>query len=97
MFAMGEDLRATHALTVGAVGGLMLAMMTRSALGHTGRALAAGSAEILCFALIQAAAVVRMFPEWLAWSGALFATAFLVYLIRYAPILIGPRADGRVE
>jgi uncharacterized protein involved in response to NO len=30
-------------------------------------------------------------------SGALFAAAFLVYLTRYAPILIGPRADGRVE
>jgi len=96
-FAMGEDLRATHALAVGAVGGLMLAMMTRSALGHTGRALTAGGAEILCFVLIQAAAVVRMFPEWLAWSGTLFAAAFLVFLIRYAPILIGPRADGRVE
>src|SRR5690606_26111418 len=34
-----------HALTVGSVGGLIIGMITRTALGHTGRPLVAGAAE----------------------------------------------------
>ena len=39
---------ATHALTVGAIGGLTLGMMTRTSLGHTGRPLRTGRAEVFC-------------------------------------------------
>ncbi|MCJ7838299.1 MAG: NnrS family protein, partial [Burkholderiales bacterium] len=48
---------ATHAFTVGAIGGLTLGMMTRTSLGHTGRPLRAGRAEIFCYAAVQLAAL----------------------------------------
>ena len=45
---------ATHALTVGAIGGLIIGMMTRTARGHTGRPLVADRYEIACFAMVLA-------------------------------------------
>ncbi len=99
-----DPLLATHALAIGAMGGLMLSMMTRSALGHTGRPLVAGWAEISAFVLIQAAVLFRIVPD-LIWpaahltavglSSACWSAAFLVFVIRYAPILTRPRVDGR--
>jgi uncharacterized protein involved in response to NO len=95
---------AFHALTVGGMSGLMVAMMMRTALGHTGRALTAGSAEIAVFALVQAAAIGRVLagfirPEFyqgaVVGSGILWSLAFVVFLFRYWPILTRPRIDGR--
>ena len=57
---LGESF-AIHALTVGAIGGLTLGMMTRTARGHTARPLVADGYELACFALVQIAAVVRVF------------------------------------
>lgn len=95
---------ATHALTVGAIGGLTLGMMTRTARGHTGRPLRADGFELICFLLIQAAAAVRVFsglvlqdlylPS-IQWSGLLWAAAFGLYAARYWPVLTRPRLDGR--
>jgi uncharacterized protein involved in response to NO len=95
-----------HALTVGGMSGLMVAMMMRSALGHTGRTLVAGSAEIAVFALVQAAAIGRVLagfiqPEFyqgaVVGSGLLWSLAFSVFLVRYWTILTGPRIDGRSD
>lgn len=95
---------AAHALTVGAIGGLTLGMMTRTARGHTGRALRADNFEIGMFLLVQAAAVVRVFggiasPSlYLAsieLSGLLWAVAFGLYAVRYWPVLTRPRLDGK--
>jgi uncharacterized protein involved in response to NO len=93
---------ATHALTVGAVGGLTLGMMTRTARGHTGRVLETGRAETLAYALVMAAAVVRVFAPMLGWvfgaivvSGLLWAMAFAIFAVTYWPILSRPRLDGR--
>ena len=66
---------AVHALTVGAMAGLMLAMMTRSALGHTGRTLSAGTAECVCFAAIHLAAICRIFGP--LWAG----TAYSLWIV----------------
>ena len=93
-----------HALTLGAISSLMLAMMARSALGHTGHALKAGPIEITAFMLIQLAAVVRVvigfidaqFYQWgVIISGILWIAGFFIFLIRYYPILIRPRVDGK--
>ncbi|MFV2089788.1 MAG: NnrS family protein, partial [Pseudomonadales bacterium] len=93
---------ATHALTVGAMAGLMLAMMTRSALGHTGRALVARPVELLCFASIHLAALTRvvgpiLLPEfyqaWIQTSALLWTLAFSVFALAYWPILSRPRID----
>jgi uncharacterized protein involved in response to NO len=95
---------ATHALTVGAVGGLTLGMMTRTSRGHTGRALEPGAAEVAAFALLQLAAAVRvlvplleprLYLDALVASGALWSLAFGVFVVVYWPILTRPRADGR--
>lgn len=95
---------ATHALTIGAMASLMVAMMMRSALGHTGRELKANKAEIAAFVLIQLAALVRVIaaaviPAWnvhaALCSGLLWTNGFLVFFIAYWPVLTQPRIDGR--
>ena len=93
-----------HALTIGATGGLIIGMITRTALGHTGRPLVAGRAEVAAYVLVQLAAIARVLPlvaypaattmgihvATLAWS-----VAFVVYVGRYLPWLLRPRADGQ--
>ena len=95
---------ATHALTVGAIGGLTLGMMTRTARGHTGRLLAADGFELAMFLLVQAAAIVRVFGGivspglYLAsvqLSALLWAAALGLYATRYWLVLTRPRLDGK--
>ena len=95
---------AFHALTVGSMGGLILGMMTRTALGHTGRPLRTGRAELAIFCLIQIAALTRLLaalnfdalrPTAL-WIAALcWSLAFALYVSAYAPKLFAARIDGR--
>jgi uncharacterized protein involved in response to NO len=100
---LGEPF-AIHALTVGAIGGLTLGMMTRTARGHTARPLVADRYELTCFLLIQVAAVVRVFGGMVSSSlylssilasGVLWAAAFGLYAVRYWPVLSRPRLDGK--
>ena len=95
---------ATHALTVGAVGGLTLGMMTRTARGHTARPLQVGIAEVWAYGLVQLAALVRVvlplaLPEayvaLIAASAALWFAAFALFTVVYFPILSRPRLDGQ--
>lgn len=95
---------ADHALTVGAIGGLTLGMMTRTARGHTGRPLVAGRCETMMFVLIQLAALVRVFGglvssglylDSILLSGLLWTLAFGLYFIYYWPVLTRPRLDGK--
>ncbi|OEZ63552.1 NnrS family protein [Duganella sp. HH105] len=92
-----------HALTVGSMAGLILGMMTRTTLGHTGRPLRAGRAETTMFALIQFSALTRVLSA-LGWDGgvgtlvlsaAYWTVAFSLYAYVYAPYLTSPRADGK--
>ncbi len=100
----GVSSLATHALTVGGIGGLTLGMMTRTARGHTGRPLVAEKGEVTIYMLIQVASVVRVFlplaaPQMLmaavGWSGALWVAAFVIFVVKYAPFLWRPRLDGK--
>jgi len=93
-----------HALTTGAISSLMLAMMMRSTLGHTGRALAAGRTDIAAFLVLQLAAITRVVAGFTAGemhrplvfaAGFLWILAFLLFLSRYVPMLAQPRVDGR--
>jgi uncharacterized protein involved in response to NO len=95
---------ATHALTIGAIGGMTIGMMTRTARGHSGRPLVADRYETACYALIQIAALVRVFggialPEFyratVVVSGLCWSVGFAIYAIRYWPILTRPRLDGK--
>lgn len=94
---------ATHALTVGAIGGLTIAMMTRTARGHTARPLAADRFDVACYALVLLAALVRVavplaVPAWslpaIVVSAAAWSLGFALYALRYGPWLIRPRLDG---
>lgn len=95
---------ATHALTVGAVGGLVIGMMTRTARGHTGRPLKADRWEVACYLLVAAAAAVRVGLPLVApgqtvhaalASALLWSAGFGLYAVRYAPVLARPRVDGK--
>jgi uncharacterized protein involved in response to NO len=95
---------ATHALTIGGIGGLTIGMMTRTARGHTGRPLVADRADIACYGLMMAAALARVAAP-LVWpsaylatvvvAGACWAAAFLLYFVSYLPWLVRARLDGR--
>jgi len=93
-----------HALTAGGFATLILAVMSRAALGHTGRALVAPRGAVAAYLLLTAAALCRVFgpaiapAAWTLWLGAaalLWTLAFAAFLASYAPILLRPRADGR--
>ncbi|MGH7065137.1 MAG: NnrS family protein [Stellaceae bacterium] len=95
---------ATHALTVGAIGGLTLGMMTRTARGHTGRPLQADAWEIGAYASVSMAAVIRVLvplalPKLYAIavvaSALLWSAAYAIYTVRYWPVLTRPRIDGK--
>jgi uncharacterized protein involved in response to NO len=93
-----------HALTIGALATMILAVMTRASLGHTGRALIADPLITLAYLLLTAAATVRVFglsafrlnyPVVIIGSAFLWTTAFALFVYVYTPILWGPRADGK--
>ncbi len=93
-----------HALTIGAAATMIMAVMTRAALGHTGRPLVVGRPIVYAYGLLTAAAAVRVFgPAWLilpyvdtiALAAGLWTAAFAIFLWVYAPMLLKPRADGK--
>jgi uncharacterized protein involved in response to NO len=93
-----------HALAVGATGGLIIGMITRTARGHTGRPLQVGRAEALAYLLVLAAAVLRVllplaapqaFTLWLALAAASWSAGFAIYAWIYTPWLLRTRADGK--
>lgn len=95
---------AVHALTVGAMGGLIIGMITRTALGHTGRKLKASRTDTVCYLLVLASAVIRVFVPLLMpaqlmhavlCSAALWSAAFALYAVTYWPVLTRIRADGK--
>jgi len=94
---------ATHALTVGSIGGMTLGMMTRVARGHSGRPLAAGTLEVVAYVAIQLAAALRVLVPMIdpasyltavVASGVLWTTAFALFVVKFWPILNQPRVDG---
>ena len=93
-----------HALTIGAISSMMLAMMARSALGHTGRELKASGMDMAAFLLLQLAAILRVLADLMTVdtyfliivaSGVLWVLAFGTFLYRYLPMLVRPRIDGK--
>lgn len=93
-----------HALTAGGFATMILAVMTRAALGHTGRPLAVSRVTVLSYILLLLAAALRtLAPELpggaytpaLHAAGLAWVAAFAAFLWVYAPILCGPRADGQ--
>ncbi|MDX8406589.1 MAG: NnrS family protein [Mariprofundus sp.] len=96
--------QAIHAWTVGAIGLFTLGMMTRVALGHTGRPIQPLPWIPAAFILLLVAAFIRVILP-LVWpnlmasaiflSAMCWITAFVIVAIRYTFILLQPRADGK--
>ena len=89
-----------HALSVGSMSGLILAMIARVTLGHTGRPLQLPPGIVGAFVLFNLGAASRVFliTEWPViglWTAAIcWALAFALYAWRYAPMLVTARVDG---
>ena len=84
-----------HALTVGAIGTMTLAVMTRASLGHTGRALSAGAGTVLIYGLVTLAAILRIAAPLTggeivfitSFAGIAWSAAFALFALLYGPIL----------
>jgi uncharacterized protein involved in response to NO len=94
---------ALHSIAVGGIGLLTLGMMSRTALGHTGRTLELPPPMTAAYVLLLAATVLRIaaalamplsHPLLIA-SALCFAAGFSLFVYRFGPWLISPRADGR--
>ncbi|MGF1723589.1 NnrS family protein [Photobacterium nomapromontoriensis] len=95
---------ALHSLTVGGVGCMILAMIARVSLGHTGRSLQVGPMMMIAFVALVLASLVRTLfviamPSLIIYSyvvsALLWVLAFTIFTIVYFPILTKPRLDGR--
>ncbi len=107
MTAMGwtTSSYAIHALTSGAFGIITLGMMSRVILGHTGRELKHSTALVVAFVFILITPLFRLLPAIPAFAenyyfmihmaGGFWFLAFLVFVFRYASMLVKPRVDGR--
>ncbi len=93
-----------HLLTVGGIGGIILAMISRVSLGHTGRPLMPPKIMNLAFLLLLIAPLVRVFgPLFLPSKTMVFydisaffwIVSFGCFVVKYGPMLWSPRADNR--
>lgn len=92
-----------HALGIGAMGTLILGVMTRVAMGHTGRPLGLRPFGIVIYGAITLAVILRLlvaaqmmhYSIGVTLSALSWILAFALFVVLYWPILSAPRADGR--
>jgi uncharacterized protein involved in response to NO len=98
-FGLVASSAGIHAWTVGAIGIMTLAVMSRASLGHTGRKLVASPALQATYGLVVGAALARicaaLHPEWdnalLPVAAVAWAAGFLGFAALYAPLLCQPK------
>jgi uncharacterized protein involved in response to NO len=104
VLGIGGISAAMHAIAIGGMSALILGMITRTAIGHTGHPMRAERYEGLIFAAMFCAAVARVLANalplaardaLLGVAAAAWMLAFAVYLVGFAPLLCKPRVDGR--
>jgi uncharacterized protein involved in response to NO len=93
-----------HALGIGFFGTMLIGMVTRVSLGHSGRALQADTATWWLFWAMQAVALLRMLPDlsadawpghWISMTGLLWLVVFAGWFWKYAPMTWRRRVDGK--
>ncbi|QQM30753.1 NnrS family protein [Martelella lutilitoris] len=95
----GAESAAIHCWTVGAIGGMTLAIMTRASRGHTGQPLTAPPATVAIYLAIMTALVLRLVaafnPDWtfslMPLAGLAWVLAFAGFCVVYGPMLFRPR------
>lgn len=99
-FGIGTEVAALHVLGIGAIGGMTMAVMSRAALGHSGRPLIAPKPLACAYALISLAAALRWGTAELGFGGyylglltaaGVWITAFALYVITLWPVFWGSR------
>lgn len=96
-----EQVAAFHVLTVGAIGTMTLAVMTRATRGHTGLDLHASPLTVASYAAMLLAALLRpatalwphLHSELVSAAGLFWMLAFALYLLEYARVLTSKRKD----
>lgn len=91
-----------HAIGMGFIGGMLMAMVTRVTLGHSGQPLVMDTLNWRLFLVVQVATILRIAGEFLPAGGTTlsaiaalaWATAFGAWTVRHLPIYLRPRADG---
>jgi len=95
---------AIHSLAYGCMGIMILGIIHRVTLGHTGRKIHASNLSLAGYLMITLGSLLRVFgpllnPEhymlWLMLSGALWVLAFTTIGFEIVPMLVTPRADGK--
>jgi uncharacterized protein involved in response to NO len=92
---------ALHALTMGAIGNMILAVTSRVALAHTGRSLHAPRLIVLAYAILNAAVIARvlsplnsgLYVAMIDLSALGWIVTFIIFTRVYWPILTRPRVD----
>jgi uncharacterized protein involved in response to NO len=92
---------ALHALTMGAIGNMILAVTSRVALAHTGRSLHAPRLIVISYAILNAAVVARilgplssgLYVEMIDLSALGWMVTFAIFTGVYWPVLTRPRVD----
>ena len=90
---------AIHTLTAGAIGTMTLSVMTRASLGHTGRAIASDLVTATIYVAVSLGALLRILAPIIPSAeetliiagGSVWSLAFLLFALRYGPILWRPR------
>ena len=90
-----------HALSAGAMGTMILAVMSRASLGHTGRPLKAARLTVAAFWLVTLGSIGRVLAalglgagtQLLPLSGLAWMMAYFLFILVYLPILTRPRAE----
>jgi uncharacterized protein involved in response to NO len=93
---------AMHALTAGAMATMILAVMTRASLGHTGRKLKAGIATSALYVCVTLGAALRVLAALgvgeyrlgIEAAGFVWALAFVIFVLVYGPMFFrGPKSE----
>jgi uncharacterized protein involved in response to NO len=95
-----------HALGIGLIATMTLAMASRVSLGHSGRPLVAGTLVWLCGWGLHFSALLRVFGELpiaaeflglplTLWAALVWLASVLPWAAQFAPIYLRPRVDGR--
>ncbi|MBL8565308.1 MAG: NnrS family protein [Hyphomicrobiaceae bacterium] len=93
---------ALHVIAIGSIGGMTLAVMSRAALGHTGRPLVVARPIAWSYGLVALAALVRSLGQLvmpdryftvMMIAGGFWIVALSIFAVIYAPILARPRVD----
>lgn len=96
---------ASHAIGTGAIGTMIMGVMSRAALGHTGRPLVAPQTIVLSYILVSLAALLRVAgplaaPQFLTieytMAGIAWIAAFGLFAAVYGPILTTPRVHMKM-